>query len=484
MASQIQRLRESAKEARHTDSHDNTFAPESDVDREDRTDAVLQPEPGDEQALDGFIQSHPPPPAAALPPRTSDGHLPYPVVIPQRRPGNKSRGFVEAYAPVLEQFGIQQDEFTSFIRAANKAVRASKLLTASQLAAVGTSFVPNSIALGASVAVQVVAGVIAMAEGRWKANSFLDRVNEEYFRPRGLYCLLMTYTPFALGAKEQFDIDEAVSGAPSPSLSTKEQSFVERARKNLRNPVAGTVEGEERLPPNVAPLVHPAVSAATQDSPRLAKQRNAITRITNYLDDRAQARYVSIFSVPALRVSGDTWRPLRLIIVLQAKESKGDILSQPSPPSFKNRYLDPTHSATNGGLLGLVSGGRLTPNAEKANQRMQASLQAQTQAVQEQQSAMMESLRQQLTQMDLPQEQEQAYIKQYEDAFQLQEQQLSQQSKLVKNGAGQVRRIWNVSYLMIVEIPSNERIATARGTLEASGGRQLGLEVAMTTVNI
>ncbi|KEF54375.1 uncharacterized protein A1O9_09541 [Exophiala aquamarina CBS 119918] len=418
MTSQQYHLNESAEEAWHTDSRVNPSTPESDIEGDDSTDVALQRAHEDEQALDGFIQAHPLS-TAASPPKTSDYHLPCPVVIPQRRPGNKCRGFVEAYAPALEQFGIQQDEFISFVKATNKAVRASKWLSAIQLAAMGTSFVPNSIAMGASVAVQVVAGVMAKAETRWKTNSFLDRVNEDYFRPRGLYCLLMAYKPVTLGEKTQFDVREAMSRArpsSSTSLSTQEQGFPAHARKNLRNPIAGTVKGEESLPSNVAPLVYPSASTASQESRNSAKERNTITRITKYLDDRAQARY--------------------------AKESTGDVLSQPSPPSFKNRYLDPNHPATNGGLLGLLSGGHLTPNAEKVNQRMQSPLHAQIQAIQEQQSATMDILRQQLTLMDLPPEQEQAVIKQYKDVFQVQEQHVSQQAELVNTGTGQVRTIW------------------------------------------
>jgi hypothetical protein len=160
-------LNDSAKEAWHTDRSDNVSAPESDIECDDQTDAGLQYADGDEPALEGFIQTHPLATTTSTP-KTSDCHLPCPVVIPQRRPGNKTRGFVEAYAPALEQFGIQQDEFISFIRATNKAVRASRWLSAIQLAAVGTSFVPNPIAMGASVAVQVVAAVMAKAETRWK----------------------------------------------------------------------------------------------------------------------------------------------------------------------------------------------------------------------------------------------------------------------------------------------------------------------------
>jgi hypothetical protein len=41
--------------------------------------------------------------------------LPCPVIIPQRRPGAKRRGFVRAYAPVLQDCGIGQDVFLKFI---------------------------------------------------------------------------------------------------------------------------------------------------------------------------------------------------------------------------------------------------------------------------------------------------------------------------------------------------------------------------------
>ena len=167
MSSQQHHLDGSASDSRKTDSHHNKSAPESDSEEESATDATSHHAQADKQALDSFINAHPVS-TNASPTKSPDGHLSCPVVIPQRRPGNKDRGFIEAYAPALEQFGIQQDEFINFIKATNKAVRASKWLGAIQLAAMGTGFVPNSIALGVSVAVQIVAGVIAKAETRWK----------------------------------------------------------------------------------------------------------------------------------------------------------------------------------------------------------------------------------------------------------------------------------------------------------------------------
>lgn len=47
----------------------------------------------------------------AGPPPQPVQRLPCPVIIPQRRPGTKERGFVRAYAPVMEGCGIGQDVF-------------------------------------------------------------------------------------------------------------------------------------------------------------------------------------------------------------------------------------------------------------------------------------------------------------------------------------------------------------------------------------
>lgn len=47
--------------------------------------------------------------------------LAYPVIIPQRRPGSKIRGFVRAYAPVLGDYDIDQDAFLNFLKTFHKA---------------------------------------------------------------------------------------------------------------------------------------------------------------------------------------------------------------------------------------------------------------------------------------------------------------------------------------------------------------------------
>lgn len=51
----------------------------------------------------------------AGPPPENLQRLPCPVIIPQRRPRNKDRGFVRAYAPILQDCGIDQEIFLQFL---------------------------------------------------------------------------------------------------------------------------------------------------------------------------------------------------------------------------------------------------------------------------------------------------------------------------------------------------------------------------------
>jgi hypothetical protein len=70
----------------------------------------IPPKPVDD-VVASFLEKHPAP--------TQGKHfqpLPCPVILPQRRPKDKSRGFIRAYAPVLgECAGIDQQTFLDFL---------------------------------------------------------------------------------------------------------------------------------------------------------------------------------------------------------------------------------------------------------------------------------------------------------------------------------------------------------------------------------
>ncbi|KAJ9295111.1 hypothetical protein DTO271G3_6281 [Paecilomyces variotii] len=84
------------------------------------------------QLAESFLQNHSPPPFQ----RTQSPTLALPVLITQRRPGKRSRGFIRAYAPLLNDVGIDQATFLDFIDNLNKAVQPSGLIQALNLASI------------------------------------------------------------------------------------------------------------------------------------------------------------------------------------------------------------------------------------------------------------------------------------------------------------------------------------------------------------
>ena len=79
--------------------------------------------------------------------------LQLPVVIPQRRPTDRSRGFVRAYAPDLGPCGLTQDMFISFLNKFDESTQASPLLLTLNLAAVGLEFAPIPSMVGMLAAI-------------------------------------------------------------------------------------------------------------------------------------------------------------------------------------------------------------------------------------------------------------------------------------------------------------------------------------------
>ncbi|KAL1964782.1 hypothetical protein VTN77DRAFT_6649 [Rasamsonia byssochlamydoides] len=93
------------------------------------------------QLADAFVREHPGPGNTST--ESSPRRLPCPVVIPQRRPKDRARGFMRAYAPVLADVGIDQPTFLDFLDTFGKACRASPWLHTINLASIGTLFLPR-----------------------------------------------------------------------------------------------------------------------------------------------------------------------------------------------------------------------------------------------------------------------------------------------------------------------------------------------------
>lgn len=133
---------------------------------------------------------------------------------------------------------------------------------------------------------------------------------------------------------------------------------------------------------------------------------------------------------------------------------------------------------------------------------MLSALEVQQKAIEDQQAATMASLDEQFRYMNLPAEQQEAYIQQYQQAFKQQQELSEQQKKLVEKGAWS-RRLRNVRlllilshieatnilrqnvlYLMIVNMPSEEDMANAREQTASSNESQPDPNLSLSMVEV
>ncbi|MCJ1393444.1 hypothetical protein MMC18_006319 [Xylographa bjoerkii] len=281
-----------------------------------------------------FIDQHPPP--AELGPY----ELPCPVILPQRRPRDKSRGFVRAYAPVLSDSSIDQATFMEFLKALHQASKASPVFTVINIAANALGFVPNIAAMATSTLVMVTVGVAKELQSRTRSNSFLDQMNEQFFQPRGLYCIIITYKPDSTSSHETMDISKTIQSKIDPSGS----SWNEKMKKIKAS--SGKTYGELEMP-LAAPLIFPGLDAAADATSNEKQKQNALKKsqkfVADYYDRRAQATY--------------------------AGENMESSLSVPQTTEFASRYSDPNHPANSGSLISLVTGGNINPQNRRDDKR-------------------------------------------------------------------------------------------------------------------
>ena len=266
--------------------------------------------------------------------------LPAPVLLPQRRPKNKERGFVRAYAPLLgECSGIDQQTFMDFLQSFDKASKASPVFDVINLACFAIGFVPNPIAMAVTTAVQVANNTAKEVQSRYRRNNFLDQINETLFKPRGLYCMIMTFKP---DAAPYFGVDVTASDQALAKVLSEPDSELRGKLKNLRL-TSGVAKGEMSLPDS-APLIYPALDAVMTDEQKASKVKASTAFVGSYFDRRAHAVY-------------------------GATNPNSKLAVPPPEKAFASRYSDPNHPANSGTIWGLVTGGRYDPIAQKRERK-------------------------------------------------------------------------------------------------------------------
>ncbi|KAK5172100.1 uncharacterized protein LTR77_003738 [Saxophila tyrrhenica] len=302
--------------------------------------------------------------ALAAAPAFERTQIPCPVIIPQRRPRTKARGFVRAYAPLLgECSGISQETFLLFLKNFHKASQASPVFPVIRMSAAIAGFAPSVIAMAVTTAVQFAAGVGQEVQQRQRTNHFLDRMNQELFQPAGLYAMIVKYKPedelqknsnsllTRLGVtSEKVDLSTNQTIAKYSRALTSEsassgQSMSQRMQ-GLRL-FSQTTKGSCAIPES-APLIFPDVDNAVAlegEESFKAKAKDAKGFLADYFDRKAQAKYATADPNSSLNVPDEQ-------------------------RAFRSKLADPSHPMYNGGIVGFVSGGALTRDrAERDNRR-------------------------------------------------------------------------------------------------------------------
>lgn len=112
--------------------------------------------------MNAFLERH-----GSIPPHFVPGStISMPVILPQRRPKDRSRGFVRAYAPVLENVSIDEATWMVFLETFQLASEASPWLAAINLASFATMAMPHVAGILVSLAIQQAVTVAQNIQSR------------------------------------------------------------------------------------------------------------------------------------------------------------------------------------------------------------------------------------------------------------------------------------------------------------------------------
>ncbi|OHW98192.1 FAD binding domain-containing protein [Colletotrichum incanum] len=237
--------------------------------------------------------------------------------------------------------------FLDFVDTFNKALEPSPWINALNLAGFAGSAMPEPASMLFGFGVEYATEAALEGHSRYSSNTFLDRVNTQYFNPRGLVCLVVTWQPGISGNQLTVNFEgDATASRSEPGISeriadvaTQKTSAKEgwQGMKNQMGKMMKLSNGNFDWP-EPAPLVFPATDDVTgSESDSGAKKKNALDRMEIWMEDmsdkRAQAKWVD-------------------------ENSDKSAASLMPNHEFRSRYADPNHPAASGDIVALVTGGR------------------------------------------------------------------------------------------------------------------------------
>ncbi|EON99223.1 putative fad binding domain protein [Phaeoacremonium minimum UCRPA7] len=294
---------------------------EADLDEQDwALDEVVASDDENDNLTEGAILA--PPLYTMSEGKLTSRRLPFPVILPQQRPGTKTRGFVRAYAPVLSDSGINQASFLKFLKDLHTNAQASPIFDCVMVATALVGAYPDLIVGLATQIVQIAVMAGQEAQERWRTNKFLDQANKELFAPRGLFAMIVTFkkgtsdtppvstitvdmsaTAVAKYGKDLVHNDESEESQGRNNRTEEWKEKLERLR------LSSGQTTEDEMPIMCAPLIFPQLETAAaiisiNDGKNTESQNSMISNIkskakganafvADYFDRRAQATYVS-----------------------------------------------------------------------------------------------------------------------------------------------------------------------------------------------
>ncbi|TEY84183.1 hypothetical protein BOTCAL_0019g00060 [Botryotinia calthae] len=270
--------------------------------------------------------------------------LPVPIIIPERRPGSKHRGFVRAYAPVLIDCGIDQDTFMDFLVGFEVSIKASpyfhviNLAVAASVMAEGLAVAPSIIVHAAAFAVHTSIEFGRRAYMSKEQNKYLVGMNEKLFKPHGLYAMLMTWKPSNSAASQPL-----VSTVDMNTKLVKSVASREAQGRSGFHSASGKTIGQSQMPES-AELIFPLLEKAT-DEQKVNAMKKAGVWFGDWRDKRSTAKFATENPSTTLATNA----------------------GEKQAPS--SRWADPSHPVNHGGIIGVLSGGLLGRAARKERRR-------------------------------------------------------------------------------------------------------------------
>ena len=172
-----------------------------------------------------------------------------------------------------------------------------------------------------------------------QTNKYLDAINENYFKPHGLYAMIMTYKEGATDPVTTINASTSIIHAVGARTGTDPDHEKHHGFKdNLKSSSGKT---PELLIPESAELIYPALDALPDDG-KSHKMKSGMNFLSDYFDRRAQATWEA--DHPESRLNS-----------VQDQENKG----------FAGKYADPTSDVNKGGILNLATGGAMAKRRDQ-----------------------------------------------------------------------------------------------------------------------